>query len=478
MILAAKAFAFTLFLSATFAGVAMYLAGDPGGLYLAASATMVCTFILPFIARLVPPDPFSPLALATGALLLGSGLRVPYVLFSSESRAEFLMFGSDFYNIPNYSVVMCVAALFFVFGYTTIVKRLPISVLPLCHYDVVLNGRFKILLITFAVTGGVSAIVFINSAGIDLSSGLLTASRKAFIIHETAAGDAVAGAGGLPRFLVNFAEVPLLILAALLITKRVRPSFTVLLLITAAAIPVFFIPFLTSSRSAIVLVLVKVGIVAYYFDRLKIRHVLIGFVLITMTVTVMGNLRERNMAGIYEGRSVLGSIVGSGNGLDIIRTAGIMDRVPQVAPYLHGKTYLSLLTFYVPRSIWAAKPDVALGPWVKEQVFGHPVPGNNGWPSGMIAEAYINFGMLGVPVVMLLFGALLRLVYNSFLPYLGVSLPMTVFYALFAWRLGFGMIGLNFAHSVSQILISVIPMLLFFVLLGHHSKRVQHPALA
>jgi oligosaccharide repeat unit polymerase len=461
-----------VFLFQTIAGLFLYGSGNDGGLVLTTAGLIVCLFLIPNVFGIVPFDPFSPLSLATVAAVLGTGLRVPYILFSGEARAEFLMFESNFDAAESHMTWICIGVAAFVIGYCVINRRLSMAWVPMARTDLMFSRRVLIISALFALAGGAAAMVFIRNSGFDLGGGLASASRKTFVLHEAADGQKFASTGGLLRFMVVFAEIPLLVLLGLLIVKRLRWTLNLTLLVLLLCIPVFLVPFLTSSRSPIVLVFLNIAIVAFYFRKLKLHHLLIGVLISGLIVVVMGNLRNQNMDGGMDQRSIAGTFVGSGNGLDIIRTAAIIDRVPENVDYLYGWSYLSLVTFYVPRSVWPEKPSVALGPWVKREVFGEPVPGNNGWPSGMIAEAYVNFGLLLIPVVMMLFGMFLRLIYNSFRPYLGVSLVITILYALLAWRLGFDGIGLNFAHVMSSILVVVIPYLLYLYLLsGAHVVR-------
>ncbi|MEZ5841083.1 MAG: hypothetical protein R3D02_11905 [Hyphomicrobiales bacterium] len=136
------------------------------------------------------------------------------------------------------------------------------------------------------------------------------------------------------------------------------------------------------------------------------------FVLAIAFITVMGNLRSINQTGRPVGNA-LEAVVGSGNGIDLYRSVAIMKRVPQYHDYLRGSSYLSLVTSFIPRAIWAEKPNPSLGPWVKSELFGEDVR-NNGWPPGMVAEAYINFGSVGIVLCMAAWGCESEGVHASF----------------------------------------------------------------
>jgi hypothetical protein len=82
----------------------------------------------------------------------------------------------------------------------------------------------------------------------------------------------------------------------------------------------------------------------------------------------------------------------------------VMIRVPREVGYLRGRTYVGGVLFFVPRAVWKGKPrgvayyNARLNFGRKETVM--PIP-----PA---AEAYWNFGVPGVAVIFLLFGAFHR----------------------------------------------------------------------
>lgn len=87
----------------------------------------------------------------------------------------------------------------------------------------------------------------------------------------------------------------------------------------------------------------------------------------------------------------------------------VMRRTPDDIPYWDGLTYTSLVGAFVPRFFWPEKPQKSLG-----QDFGH----RYGYISSadvqtsvnlpVVVEFYLNFGVAGVLVGMLLLGGVLR----------------------------------------------------------------------
>lgn len=97
----------------------------------------------------------------------------------------------------------------------------------------------------------------------------------------------------------------------------------------------------------------------------------------------------------------------------LVPLAYLMSQTPERIPYLLGETYYPLLLKAVPRAIYPDKPqDITdLG-----QRYAFLPEGNeiNAFKVHQIGEMYINFGIAGVLLGMLILGALLRVLYRLF----------------------------------------------------------------
>lgn len=91
--------------------------------------------------------------------------------------------------------------------------------------------------------------------------------------------------------------------------------------------------------------------------------------------------------------------------------------VPEQAGYLYGATYLSAVTFMVPRIIWPEKPRGA-GASVASMLYGGASSATGyqggGIPPGGVGEAYWNFGLLGVFIVYIFYGLFLKTLSREF----------------------------------------------------------------
>ena len=90
--------------------------------------------------------------------------------------------------------------------------------------------------------------------------------------------------------------------------------------------------------------------------------------------------------------------------------ATIYEKTPLCVPYQYGATYRYLLITWIPRVLWPDKPSVSDSNRFYQVSYGVTQEENLDHVAigaGLIPEAYMNFGWLGVPVVMFLGGVVL-----------------------------------------------------------------------
>jgi hypothetical protein len=93
------------------------------------------------------------------------------------------------------------------------------------------------------------------------------------------------------------------------------------------------------------------------------------------------------------------------DGLGILSV--IVHDCPSRVPYQGGWTLGYIALSYVPRVVWADKPNMTTGKWVTAN-FGSGPDSNSLTAPTWIGELYFNFGWLGIVIGMLLMGALMR----------------------------------------------------------------------
>jgi hypothetical protein len=144
-------------------------------------------------------------------------------------------------------------------------------------------------------------------------------------------------------------------------------------------------------------------LVFHALDTLRSRHMQSGFDIEALAETI----GQTDTGGIQQSQERLIQRVAYGGFLaDII---GVVDG--GVLDQQHGATLWPGLLWFIPRSVWPSKPVLSIGRWYADDVLN--------WGSGASEAAvtvpgdfYLNFGAEGVFIGMLVYGAVLRLLYD------------------------------------------------------------------
>jgi len=102
----------------------------------------------------------------------------------------------------------------------------------------------------------------------------------------------------------------------------------------------------------------------------------------------------------------------------VTESATVYENTPSLVPYQYGASYRYLLVTLIPRFLWPGKPSVNDANRFYQLAYGvtqaedldHVAIG-----AGLIPEAYMNFGLAGIPVVMCLAGIVLGVFERLFL---------------------------------------------------------------
>ena len=88
-------------------------------------------------------------------------------------------------------------------------------------------------------------------------------------------------------------------------------------------------------------------------------------------------------------------------------------RYPDTYPYMIGKTFFYTLVLFVPRALWAGKPDNPVREMIEHSL--NMRARLSGTAVANIGEFYANFGVLGVLAGLYLFGMVLAMLKKRFL---------------------------------------------------------------
>jgi oligosaccharide repeat unit polymerase len=442
-------------------GMAAYglISDNAGAVY---SSISIVIFVIPALIGLSRPkfDIFEPINVAAFSILFGTTLRSFYIiLFPDRPRAEFLMMDQTFGEINSRVFLVLLGVISLCLGYIISSSRFPLEKLNFVKNYSLSRPKFTILVLLSIIITIIGIIAFLLDFHVHLSLNIydiLSESRKRTAQYINKSGQTVYGAGW-ETIVAQTTRFTFVIYAAGMLSRNMRVKLRRILIVIVLFILSSIVPFLTSTRTSIVLDLFTICVLAYYFNRLNLRTAIIGFAAVVFVVAGMGSIRAAGRAS--EGSDVIDFTIGSGNGFDTIRTTAIMERVPRDHDYKYGSSYIVIPFFFVPRAIWPDKPEVGLGAWTKRVLFHQKRVQNAGWPPTVVGEAWINFGLIGILVVPFLVGMFFRYIYESCRPLLGRSLPVTAVYSVAAYKLGFNCVELDLSVGLVSTFGVVVPLM-------------------
>ena len=249
-------------------------------------------------------------------------------------------------------------------------------------------------------------------------------------------------------FLRSFASVALiahlLVLAdAIQSTRKKRIKYFVafLLLLSAA-----FLPFYASSRSTVFIYLIMSMSVFYYCNKRiewgRVFSILLVAVLLFQGMSILRSTREQTLIDVITQQpinvSIFDKIILNRNGIELAKTAHIVNAIPNQLDLQYGKTIAVWAIAVIPRDIWNSKPLISSGPIIGSIIYGNRV---SGVPPGFVGDLYWNFHLPGVVLGGLFLGWLLRWVDRRFKPRARDSVAVVAVYIFGPFRLGYLVMG-------------------------------------
>lgn len=118
----------------------------------------------------------------------------------------------------------------------------------------------------------------------------------------------------------------------------------------------------------------------------------------TLSLDVFALAREANVAILNPANTEFGAAAAT--------IADVAQAVPAEVPYRWGSTYLLAFPVLVPKFIWPARP-LAPGEWYAARFYPDVWEAGGAWAFSPIAEALLNFGVVGVFALLFVIGAVL-----------------------------------------------------------------------
>ncbi len=434
--------------------------------------------ILPFLVK-GRFDPFEPITLFAFSVFMGCTLRsvLLAVLDPDHYQIVFLTDGMPNGKIAENAIVIPLSLALLSFGYMMgSEKRLRIQGFSVLRHAKWKQSRvwgvvFLLMLVSVAATVELSRLT-----GVDLSN-LAGLSVKRAVEVNSGSGVEYARLGYL-HWASELAKLGLFVIFITRISRggvRQASWYSMSALLKGFVISLLLLlsvlwPVLSSSRTGILEVFFGLAVLLTYLGfegddkakRKKFKRMAVVAITFALFVLVLvGVWRQYSQRGeIVDktiGSAIISNSVGSGNFLPLERTAVIIERLPKLGDWKWGGSYLNTIFAPIPRSVWHEKPKLSLGLYVKSEIYDRPTV-TNGYPPGLLGEAFINFGYLGMAVIPFIVGFLLKLTYNSFKPLLvSKNKSAVLLYSLLLWPLGFQLADLDFSLFFINLLTAVFP---------------------
>jgi len=360
-------------------------------------------------------DVFSPLNVLTYILIVSAPVFSIYVLyFADDWNAEYAVFWQEFADISSGIVLTTFAFISLIFGYFYVNRKMGRSRVANgdAIYSIAKLRMVGMLVLAIAVISGFMFAKDVNYAA-SLADNVL--SKKS--IHEATVGMAIRGSALMHwRLLgISLPHAYLIVFMTLVWLRKIRAETTDYALLGIIFFVSCFIPFIASTRTPILEVLIILVMLRHYLvkEANLVKLVVIGFVGM-MVIGTLGELRRNpNKLVIASVADSIDSVVGSAYFVDLGKTSIVVNRVPSSVDYLYGKSLVSIGLTLIPRQLWPDKPVVRIGFFVGQEIIR--LNNRTGIPPGFVAETYLNFGYWGIFPMFFLLGCLVRKIYHQLL---------------------------------------------------------------
>ncbi len=170
--------------------------------------------------------------------------------------------------------------------------------------------------------------------------------------------------------------------------------------------------------------------------------------------------------------AALDALILNRNFLDLSKTVHVINSVGVQLEPANGTTYLSYLYAPIPRAIWPGKPSIAPGPIIGREIYGLR---RSGVPPGYYAEAYWNFGLLGLLIGSPILGWALRRGELAFRAGGNESIPGVCLYVVVVLQFGELAVGAGLGPAVFGAASDVVMLLALLFVANSLSAPIGRP---
>ena len=424
-----------------------------------------CLAVLLWVPFLKPDyQPIEPLSFVMLAVLVGITLKPAYIAFGPEYMEGYLLLNrQEPAFLLNGAFLALVGLSMLSVGYLLVLPRPGLSRLRVFATPV--WSRDRLVLVGFVSMAIALAAMYLYIGKLGLSGVIEDFSRKRF--YEVEGAEFERSALGYYRTAASVVGPVFLFVLAWALGRKAKIGKVEMVFIGVLVFMSVVFPFFNSSRTKVLMILLE-ALVIWKCVRGRIptwmvSAIGIGMLALLLLLTALRpKAAEVSSFGDFLGvNALLETTVGSRHFLDLTKTSHIIEGVPDQLTYQYGMTYVAWVFMPVPRTVWLDKPALGAGPIIGQQIFGMQ---RAGVPPGMIAEAFLNFGYLGVLFCPFLIGVGLRWCYELFRPVLHTASGASL-YAVTLIPVSWTTITGGFSQMMVALGVAVVPLLaiIFFV---------------
>jgi len=198
----------------------------------------------------------------------------------------------------------------------------------------------------------------------------------------------------------------------------------------------------TGSRSGVIMQLVFIAVIySIKMGRIPYRTVIYGVFISILLVGGLGEIRAQmqksaDVSEVNVDQDIFSALASGVKTVsqysgEVYGLYAVVGKVPENVPFLYGESYKSILYIPFPSAVVGEKP-LSGGRLASDKLFNNP---QSGVPPTYVGEAYWNFGWIGVVIVSLLWGVVLRFIYDTYrLNVFSVLMALPFLFVLFYAR--------------------------------------------
>lgn len=447
------------------------VASDDGQILIGLSAFPVL-LVLIYQQVIKEYEIFTPLNFLWVNLLFGVFLQSIYFIYLDQGESKYGLYSlSNMEELLFASIVITISIVFFLIGYSFRTGRGRAK-----DYDLFEYFSPKRLRVISTVVLAVSLVSLLSYISIfDISADLARISSKRRIYGESIVGNIS------HSYLIwgaSISQTGFLVLYCYRGVLKQSDSFIPFWMnsyLVIFGVLALLLPFLNNQRTPILVFLISTAVLNHYvYKRWSLHRIRVIVILALVFLVVMGALRYVNgrsssvfsyyieNAGIPH---IVTTIAGSGNFLSLGKTSVILSSVPEALDHTYGATYGLWLLSPVPRSIWEEKPIVRIGGVLGPAIFNTTT--RSGVPPGFVGEVHLNFGLFGLPMMLIILGFGMRFFYERYGKSSSSSWRSALIYSALYTHIYFNFFSTDFTAVTLGVIKVMLPMLLILRL----SKR-------